>query len=190
MKRLPMADFLTILLVVFLINIVPAFMPPTWLVLALARMDNPGLDPLALVFGGAFASTAGRAVLSFYSSFFRRFFSSGLRERAEQARRFFERHERGLFLGTFVFSLGPFPSNMIFIADGLTKVDSRPVFAGFFLGRLVSYFLLVELSLRFFHLFGATVLGLPIGFVADIIGIAAALSVVFVDWRKLASRLS
>ncbi len=184
-----MADFLTVLLVVFLINIVPAFMPPTWLVLALARIDNPGLDPLALVIGGAFASTAGRAVLSFYSSFFRRFFSSGLSEHAEQLRRFFERHEKGLFLGTFVFSLGPFPSNMIFIADGLTKVDPRPVFAGFFLGRLVSYFLFVELSLRFFHLFGASVFGIPIGFAADMIGILGALSVIFVDWGKISGSI-
>src|SRR5205085_9167336 len=48
---------------VFLVNLVPAFMPPTWSVLAffLIQFDLP-LLPLSI--GGALAATAGRLALA------------------------------------------------------------------------------------------------------------------------------
>ena len=175
-----MADYLSLAIIVFLINLVPAFMPPTWLILSRELMNNPSFDPLMLTVIGALSSTAGRAVLTFYSGFFRRFFSKDMSEHADEIRKFFDKKGKALFTGTFLYALSPFPSNLIFIANGLTKVDYRPIFAGFFSGRLVSYYLLIVLSQRIFHLAGE-----HYRFLFDILGIVAAFSILLLDWHKL-----
>lgn len=57
-ERLALADA-----VVVLINMVPAFMPPTWAVLAFLGVRYP-LLLLPLTVGGAFAAGLGRTVLA------------------------------------------------------------------------------------------------------------------------------
>jgi hypothetical protein len=80
----PVPDLLEALLaayaVVFVVNLVPAFMPPTWSILAyfLIRFDLP-LLPLAV--GGALAASSGRCVLALASNRYgRRVLSPGRRE--------------------------------------------------------------------------------------------------------------
>jgi uncharacterized membrane protein YdjX (TVP38/TMEM64 family) len=181
-----MADFISLAILVFVTNLMPMFMPPTWIILSLASINDPSFDPLALAFVGAIFSTIGRFGLSFYTGFFRRFLSKELAEHAEQIRQFFEKKSLELFFGTFLYALSPFPSNLIFIADGLTKVDSKPIFAGFFIGRLISYFLLISASSNLFDILGGYSGNqelLRYGF--DIIGILAAFSILLVDWKKV-----
>ena len=181
-----MADYLALALSVFVINLIPAFMPPTWVVLAFAKIGDPSFDPFLLTLAGAASSTAGRAVLSYYSAFFRRFFTKEMCEHAEYIRQFFNKKGKELFLGTFVYSLSPFPSNIIFIAKGLTKVDYKPIFSGFFLGRLVSYFVLIVLSQGIFlalsNYFHSEILT---RYLFEAVGIVAAFSILLVDWKKL-----
>ncbi len=181
-----MFDYLSLAILIFLINILPAFMPPTWIVLAIAKINDPSLDPITLTFVGALSSTSGRFVLSYYSGFFRRFFTKNLKEHADQLKTMMERKNIELFFGTLIYSLSPFPSNMIFIADGLTKINSKPIFAGFFLGRLISYFVLVSISHNIFHvLMDYTQNRELIINILDILGIVAAFSMLLVDWKKL-----
>jgi uncharacterized membrane protein YdjX (TVP38/TMEM64 family) len=180
-----MADYVFLALFVFIINVIPAFMPPTWFLLALARINDPSFDPLLLTIVGAVSSTAGRIVLTYYSSFFRRFFTKHMRVHAEDIRAFFDRRGRELFIGTLVYSLSPLPSNLVFIANGLTKVNYKPVFAGFFLGRLVSYFALIVLSQNLFSIVGGYTRNEYATYIFEALGIAAAFSVVLIDWKKL-----
>jgi len=182
-----MADYLSLALTVVAINLVPIFMPPTWFVLAFAKINDPSFDPLLLTLVGALSSTFGRAGLSYYSSFFRRFFTKELSTRADEIKKFFDRRGRELFLGAFTYSLSPFPSSMLFIADGLTKVDSRPVLAGYFCGRLVSYYVLIVLSSNLYSRVSGFFHGdARLRYALDLIGILGALSVVLVDWKKVA----
>lgn len=181
-----MLDYLTVAALVFIINIIPAFMPPTWIILAGQMADNPGFDPLALAVIGAISSTAGRAVLTYYSSFFRRFFTKDLEAHATEIKAFLEKREKELFAGTFIYALSPFPSNLVFIASGLTKTDWKPVFAGFFFGRLIIYYAAAALSVHIFSaLNGVFNNEQYVRYAFDVLGIAAAFSVIFVDWKKI-----
>ncbi|MBI5223793.1 hypothetical protein HY990_05215 [Candidatus Micrarchaeota archaeon] len=185
-----MADYLALAAFVVIINVIPAFMPPTWTILALAKINDPAFDPILLTFIGATSSTAGRAILSAYSGFFRRFFSKELMEHAKDIQQFFAKKDRELFFGTFIYSLSPFPSNLIFIANGLTKVNSTPIFGGFFIGRIVSYFTLIVISQSAVTSLGdITQNEQMIRIAFDVIGILAAFSVVLVDWKKIMQKL-
>jgi membrane protein YqaA with SNARE-associated domain len=122
------------------INVIPYFMPATWIVVAffLIVLHLP-FWPLCI--GCAIASTAGRCILAWMSRRWgRRLLSpkrqqnvaalgSWLNQRADWARA----------LEVFVYALGPIPSNLIFIAAGLARASIGPVAAGFLAGRLLSY---------------------------------------------------
>lgn len=128
--------------VVFALNIIPAFAPPTWSVLVFffLRWDIP--EPV-LVVGGAAAAASGRYVLA---TLCRRFGAhlperkrSDLEAVGEQIDR---RGSRLALLGLFVVS--PLPSAQLFEAAGLTpQIRLRPLTLAFFCGRLVSYSLYV-----------------------------------------------
>ncbi|MBI4493668.1 MAG: hypothetical protein HY690_12830 [Chloroflexi bacterium] len=127
-------------LVAFLVNLVPAFMPPTWSVLAffLIRFDLP-LLPLAL--GGAVAASAGRLVLALASRRWGRQLLSA-RQRANLTRlgRWLETRARWAPpLAVLLYSFGPIPSNELFIAAGLAEMRLAPILGAFLAGRIISY---------------------------------------------------
>ena len=126
--------------VAVVINLIPYFMPPTWAVVAffLIALSLP-LWPLAI--GCAFASTAGRCGLYYMSARWgRRLLSARHRENVEALGRWLNARPgwRGA-LDVLVYSLGPIPSNDLFIAAGLSRARLWPVAVGFLPGRLVSY---------------------------------------------------
>ncbi|MFH1234840.1 MAG: hypothetical protein V1493_04490 [Candidatus Diapherotrites archaeon] len=140
------ADYIALGILVFFLNIIPALMPPTWVVLSLAQINDPSFNPFMLAFVGAVCSTCGRAVLTFYSGFFRRFFNKELAAHANEIKGFFDQRSKAVFMGSFLFALSPIPSNLLFVASGLTKIKTRLLLAGFFCGRFLSYLALVILS--------------------------------------------
>jgi uncharacterized membrane protein YdjX (TVP38/TMEM64 family) len=181
-----MADYISLAFFVLLMNVIPAFMPPTWMILALAYIHDQSFDPLALTVVGAISSTAGRGVLSFYSGFFR---TKGIKERADEIERFFRKKELELFISTFIYSLSPLPSNFIFIAKGLTGVDAISIFPAFFIGRLISYFTMIAVSNHIYVVLGAiTENDLLVRALFDIMGIAGAFSFLLVDFSKLGAK--
>jgi xanthosine utilization system XapX-like protein len=137
-----MSDVLLMLGVVFAVNLVPAFAPPTWTVLVffLLRYDIP--EPV-LVVGGAAAAACGRFVLASLSRRFGRLLPE--RKRADLAavgERLEQPRSRLALFAVFVFS--PLPSAQLFIAAGLTpNLSLPPLTAAFFAGRLASYSLYV-----------------------------------------------
>ena len=124
----------------FAINLVPYFMPPTWAVVAffLIAYRLP-LWPLCIVC--ALASTAGRCGLALVSERWgRRLLNAQQRANVSALGQWLnERSSWRKALAVMVYSLGPIPSNQIFIAAGLSRVQLTPVAAGFLAGRLVSY---------------------------------------------------
>jgi membrane protein YqaA with SNARE-associated domain len=127
-------------LVVFFINLMPAFMPPTWSILAffLIQYDLP-LFPLA--FGGAVAATSGRLVLALASRRWgRQLIPLEQRERLTQLGRWLDEKSRWAApAAVLIYSFGPIPSNQLFIAAGLTCIRLGPIVGAFFVGRLLSY---------------------------------------------------
>src|SRR2546426_6986665 len=59
-------DYLLLAAVVFGVNLLPAFGPPTWAVLVFFRL-NSDLAAVPLVLGGALAAAAGRLLLAYGS---------------------------------------------------------------------------------------------------------------------------
>jgi membrane protein YqaA with SNARE-associated domain len=136
----PVTGLLTVYALVFIINLVPAFMPPTWSILAffLIRYHLP-LLPLTV--GGAVMATSGRVVLALASRRVgSRFLSPSRQAKLRHLGCWLEEKARWAApLAVLIYSFGPIPSNELFIAAGLTGIRLKPIAAAFFVGRLVSY---------------------------------------------------
>jgi membrane protein YqaA with SNARE-associated domain len=126
--------------VAVVINVIPYFMPPTWAVVAffLIAFSLP-VWPLAI--GCALASTAGRCALYYLSARWgRRLLPAKRRQNVDVLGRWLNARPswRGV-VDVLLYSLGPIPSNDLFIAAGLSGAKLWPVALGFLPGRLVSY---------------------------------------------------
>lgn len=132
-----------ILLLIFIINTIPAFMPSTWILLSFIgftfHFSNQTLAILSVF--AAVAATSGRAVLATFSDKIIRnkFLSEKTRENIDVLKVNIEK--RKLFLSGFFlfFAFSPFPSGQMFLAYGLTDLKLRFAIIPFFIGRLCSY---------------------------------------------------
>jgi membrane protein YqaA with SNARE-associated domain len=126
--------------VVFAINVVPAFMPPTWTVVA-SFLIAYHLPFWPLCTGCALAATGGRCVLTLISRRWGRKLLSAKQRQNVEALGDWLNQKSGWkqALAVLVFASGPIPSNQMFIAAGLARAKLGPIAAGFFAGRLVSY---------------------------------------------------
>lgn len=133
-----LAEFGIALGVVFAVNLLPAFGPPTWAVLVFfsLRFDLPGAP---LVLGGALAAASGRLVLASGARRIRPHLSEARRARLDRAQVVFSGDRRRTIGGLGLFALSPVPSGQLFVAAGLMTVRLLPLTAVFFAGRLVSY---------------------------------------------------
>jgi len=132
--------FLTIFLVVFVLNVVPIFAPPTWSVLSLIAIRfNSNIILLAVV--GAVAATLGRLVLAKLSTVIvrQRFMSDETRKNIDAVKERLERNSKVTFGAVLFYAFSPFPSNHLFIAYGLTALKLKLIAIPFLLGRIVSY---------------------------------------------------
>jgi hypothetical protein len=126
--------------VVFALNIVPAFAPPTWVTMSFVGLTVPSINVIALAAVGATAATLGRVGAKLSRLIVRRKFLS------EQARLNVDALKQGiegrkaLTSTMFVaFALSPLPSNYLFIAYGLTSLPIMFLAIPFFIGRMLSY---------------------------------------------------
>lgn len=128
--------------VVFGLNVIPAFAPPTWMVfsyIGFRFVTTNNIVPLALI--GAAAATLGRLALSKMARVVvrQRILSESTRNNIDSIREYLEPRRKVTF-GVFLFyAFSPFPSNYLFIAFGLTTMEFRKIAAPFFIGRSISY---------------------------------------------------
>jgi hypothetical protein len=136
-----MRAILLLFLIVFGLNIVPAFAPPTWMVFSYVGFRYAEVNVVSLAIGGAAAATLGRIVLAKMARVIvrQRFMSESTRENIDTFRSQLE-PRRKLTFGVFLFyAFTPLPSNYLFIAYGLTTMKLRMIAMPFFIGRSVSY---------------------------------------------------
>src|SRR5256885_13701600 len=102
----------------FAINLVPAFMPSTWMVMAFFYIKF-GLPLLILTIGGAIASALGRILLAKASTLFKRRFMRSRESDLDELGEFL--NERRTYVGPagFADSLTPLPTNNLFLPAGL-----------------------------------------------------------------------
>lgn len=134
-------ELLIYVVIIFTLNVIPAFAPPTWMVLSWIGFEHPQYNPFGMALFAAAAATAGRVVLAKFSRTIirQRFMSEASRANIEVIKEAIEGH-RALTAGTFLFfAFSPFASNFLFIAYGLTSSPLRLVVIPFFLGRFISY---------------------------------------------------
>lgn len=176
-------NYLEVMLLAFLANVVPAFAPPTWMMLSLYHIDHSLLNTPVVVFFGVVGSVGGRFVMYYYSLLLGRYVPDKYAENLKSFRSLFEKRKFGLFIGSFIYSIGPLPSNILFIASGIARTEILPILGGFAFARGVSYMLLIYTSLRVFSFF--EVLGVPyVKIIVNVLGIVAGIAVAFVDWKK------
>ena len=133
-----LGQFLVLAAVVFAVNLLPAFGPPTWAVLVLFRL-NWDLNPVALVLIGAVAAGAGRFLLALATRKVRHHLPKKRVESLQAAGTYLRGHKTRSILGLALFAVSPLPSAQLFEAAGLVDAPLVPLTASFFAGRLVSY---------------------------------------------------
>ncbi len=187
-----MAPYLVLAGVVFGVNLLPAFGPPTWAILvwfAIAR----DLDPVALVLVGAAAATLGRLTLAKGAGAFRGRLSDRRREGLDAARTLLHSSRRRTAATLGLFLVSPLPSAQLFVAAGLVAAPLRPLAAAFLAGRLVSYSIYVSAGSVANENFGDVFEGAfrsPLGIALQLVMLAALVLLLRVDWVRILTRRS
>ncbi len=171
------------------INAAPLLMPPSWIVLSSFLALDPTLNILVLALVGATGATIGRFFLKRISHLFRRFIGKEQISNLDIIGNFLNRRKFGYILTSFLFAATPLPSNMLFVAYGLMRAKSIGLYIGFWLGRVLSYYIMLSISevvlTPFLQLFEDRYIGI---LVADGIGIGAVIFFACIDWGLLITK--
>jgi len=131
-------NYLALFGLVFGINLLPAFGPPTWAVLVFARL-HWSLNPVALVVLGGIAACSGRYLLALGAKRFKKYLPKRMTENLEAAKDVLEGRKTSILALFGLFVISPLPSAQLFLAAGLLDMPLIPITIAFFIGRTVSY---------------------------------------------------
>ena len=131
-------NYIFLLLIVFGINLLPAFGPPTWLALVIAQW-RWHLNPAVVVVLGVIGAVGGRALLSIAFARLRDHFPKRDIANLNRAHAKIEQHPSGELAWYVVFLFTPVPSAQLFCAVGLLEMPLTKILITFAVGRLVSY---------------------------------------------------
>ncbi|WP_116139491.1 VTT domain-containing protein [Trinickia diaoshuihuensis] len=136
-----MATLAILFAVVLLINLMPAFAPPTWMAMSWVGFNVPEGKPFVFALVAASAATLGRLILAtFARTLVRgRLMREADRQNIDVAKAWLAQHKTLTVSAFFLYALSPFPSNYLFIAYGLSGLPLRNIAAAFFVGRTASY---------------------------------------------------
>ena len=183
-----MTQYLILFAIVFGINLLPAFGPPTWSIIALYTLNSELKVPL-LILVGAIAAACGRYVLGHGTRLLgTRFLPHRIRDNLDAAKQALQRRKRHAFLALGLFALSPVPSAQLFEAAGLTGVRLFPFTAAFFVGRVISYsvYAYTAKGIRSSSVGDAFRHSLtsPVGLGIQIVMIVLLVALAQVDWKK------
>lgn len=184
----PLVWFALALVVVFLINLVPAFMPSSWMVLAFfaIKFDLP-LIPLGV--SGAFVSGLGRACLAVGSDLMTRTFFKAKAKELDTLGGYLREHKKTLPAIVFAYALTPLPTNNLFVAAGMVSANLPRVLVGFWAARMPADVFWMWVSHKTFANFG-DVFKSQGNLIAILLQVGALLSVVLLyalPWERWAN---
>jgi uncharacterized membrane protein YdjX (TVP38/TMEM64 family) len=176
--------------VIFGVNLLPAFGPPTWAVLVFFKVRY-GLDTVPLVLLGGVAAASGRFALAAGAARFHDRLSADRRASLKAAADAIGAGKRRSAAMLGLFALSPVPSAQLFLAAGLLQLRLVPLTLAFFAGRLVSYTLYVTAASAASKTVSGLVgksLGSPVAIAVQVAMLAALVALARVDWRKIVAR--
>ncbi len=145
-----MMTTLSLFAIIFVFNCLPAFAPPTWMVVSAMTVSSPGANPWLTALVAAAAATAGRVVLAklAYILVRQRWLSARTKENVDLVKVRLERHRVMTFGAVLAYTCSPLPSNSLFMAYGLTSLPLAPVAAASFIGRFLVYSFWVVMAME------------------------------------------
>jgi membrane protein YqaA with SNARE-associated domain len=168
------------------VNAAPLLMPPTWIILSSFFVLDQSFDPIVLSLVGATGATIGRFLLKIVSGYFRNVVGNQQKTNLDSIGNFLNQKKFGYIISSFLFAATPLPSNMLFIAYGLMRAKSFGLYLGFWLGRVISYYIMISISkivlIPFIELFEDRYIGI---LVADALGIGLVIFFTCIDWNLL-----
>ena len=168
------------------VNAAPLLMPPTWIILSSFFVLDQSFDPITLSLIGATGATIGRFLIKIVSGYFRSVVGNQQKTNLDSIGNFLNRKKFGYIISSFLFAATPLPSNMLFIAYGLMRAKSFGLYLGFWLGRVISYYIMISISkivlTPFIELFEDRYIGI---LVADVLGISVVIFFTCIDWNLL-----
>ena len=166
----------------------PILMPPTWIILGSFYILNDSYSPIVLALVGATGATAGRAFLLQSTLYFRRFMGEERKTSLDKLGLYLQSKPLGFFITSLLFAATPLPSNFLFIGYGLMKARNFQIFCGFWIGRSISYFIMITFStivlMPFVKLFEDRLWGMIL---IDGVTLIALLLFTCVNWNLLLS---
>jgi hypothetical protein len=134
-----LSTYLLVATVIFVLNALPAFAPPTWSILVFFAIRYE-LEPALLIPIGVIAASGGRWILALYFRKLRDQLPKGWVANMENAGTHFRKstpHATALFV---LFFLSPISSAQLFEAAGVIKNQPlRPLIGAFAAGRVLTY---------------------------------------------------
>jgi membrane protein YqaA with SNARE-associated domain len=179
-------SYLGIFFLLIAMNASPILMPPTWIVLSSFYTIDPSFDILTLSVVGATGALIGRIILMYISRFFRRFMGTERKSNLDTLAEYIKKKKYGYFSASFLFAITPLPSNLLFMAYGIMRVKNIAIFAGFWVGRAIAYYVMISISTvtlkPFLELFDDSLVGV---LVTDISSIIMIVIFACINWNKL-----
>jgi hypothetical protein len=186
------AHLLIVVGIVFGINLLPAFGPPTWAVLVYFRFRHGDIPVPVLIICGALAAAAGRVLLALAFRALGTRLPAKRRESLELLGRALGQSRGGLISGFVLFAVAPVPSAQMFEAVGLARIRLGPIVGAFFVGRLVSYSIYVTAA----NAARDTVTKLfrkgftsPQAIAVQVVSVAVLIAIIAIDWPSVIDRL-
>ncbi|MEO3782008.1 hypothetical protein ABGB12_01655 [Actinocorallia sp. B10E7] len=182
--------YLAAFALVFGVNLLPAFGPPTAFLLVLIKL-HWGLELVPLVLLAAVAASGGRYCLAVATGRIRHRLSPARQESLAVAKEYLTEHRSRSLLGLSLFVFSPLPSAQLFEAAGLLGVRLVPAALAFFAARLVSYSFYLGAATAAEATFGEALtssLTSPWGVAAQIVLLVGVVLLARIDWTRLLGR--
>ncbi len=180
-------QYVLVAALVFALNLLPAFGPPTSAVLVSLTLSFD-LASVPLIVSGAVAAASGRFVLATAARRLRPLLSDQRRASLAAAEGYLVANRARAILGLGLFALSPVPSGQLFTAAGLMEVRLVPLTAAFFAGRIVSYTIYVTGAAAIKESLGGAVLdslSSPLGIAIQVLAVGALVALLRVDWTRV-----
>ncbi len=182
-----MNHYLLLAALVLGINLLPAFAPPTWVVLVFYKL-NTNMNSIAIIAIGVAASASGRYLLALGTRAIRGRLKKEYVSNLEHLQKRIGGARKGLIFSFLFFAVAPIPSAQLFEAAALMGTPLLPITGAFMVGRAISYSLYVlGASTVKAHAMGGALLDSlksPWGIAIQLLCLAALYLLVKVDWTR------
>lgn len=173
--------------VVLAINLLPAFAPPTWLVITFFAFTYE-LELVPLVLLGATTAACGRYLLALGARAMRGRMSAERIADLDALRADLESRPASSFGGLALFLVSPLPAAQMFEAAGVTGLPLRPLTFAFWIGRLISYTIYGTAATLAADNFGDVLrdaIKSPWFIVLNVLMIGVVIAIAMIPWRRL-----